>query len=258
MRLVDKTALITGAGRGIGRAIALTFAREGARLALLDRDERTVAATADEIVAAGGKALALTADIGDASQVEAAVARALEHYGQLDILVNNAGIAPAGDFLEGPFDAWDRVVQVNLYGAIHCARAVGRAMARAGRGGRIVNISSIHSSRAEQGATSYDIAKGGVDQLTRALAVQLAPHGILVNSIAPGFIETDMAIGADGISEHETDWFREIYVGRRKIPLARPGGPEEVAAAALFLASPEASYITGAVLPVDGGLAVTF
>jgi NAD(P)-dependent dehydrogenase (short-subunit alcohol dehydrogenase family) len=255
--LDGKVALITGAGQGIGRATALAFAREGAALALLDREPGAVEALAAEI-AGGGQALAVGADIAEPAQVEEAVARTVAHFGRLDILVNNAAIAAAGDFVDGPYDAWDRVVRVNLYGAIHCARAAARAMIAHGNGGRIVNISSIHSYRAEAGATSYDVSKGGVDQLTRTLAVELAPHGIRVNGVAPGFIRTTMSVGPDGVSEHDTDWFREIYVGRRKIPLARGGQPEEVAAAVLFLASEESSYITGAVLPVDGGLSVTF
>jgi NAD(P)-dependent dehydrogenase (short-subunit alcohol dehydrogenase family) len=130
-------------------------------------------------------------------------------------------------------------------------------MVAAGEGGAIVNVSSIHGTRAEPGGTSYAVAKGALDQLTRALAVELAPHRIRVNGIAPGFVETAMAI-TDGVSEHETEWFREIYVGRRKIPLARPAAPEEVAAAICFLASDDASYITGQILGVDGGLSVTF
>jgi NAD(P)-dependent dehydrogenase (short-subunit alcohol dehydrogenase family) len=258
MRLANHVALVTGAGRGIGQAIALLFAREGAALALLDRDEPTVSATAAQIVAAGGRALAIRADIADQAAVEAAVTRALEYFGHIDVLVNNAGISAPTDFIASAFEDWNRVIQVNLYGAIYCARAVAQRMVAQDRAGRIVNISSIHAHRAEPGASSYDIAKGGLDQLTRALAVELAPHGILVNSIAPGFIDTCMAIGPDGVNELTTDWFQALYVARRKIPIARAGQPEEVAAAALFLASPEASYITGSVLAVDGGLSVTF
>jgi NAD(P)-dependent dehydrogenase (short-subunit alcohol dehydrogenase family) len=258
MRLANQVAIVTGAGRGIGQAIALLFARQGAALALLDRDEAAAERTAAQIIAAGGRALAIRTDIADQAAVAAAVARVHEHFGQIDVLVNNAGISAPADFIASAFEDWNRVIQVNLYGAIHCARAVAQRMVEAGRAGRIVNISSIHAHRAEPGASSYDIAKGGLDQLTRALAVELAPHGILVNSIAPGFIDTPMAIGPDGVNELETEWFQEAYVGRRKIPLARAGQPEEVAAAALFLASPEASYITGSVLAVDGGLAVTF
>lgn len=256
--LSGQVAVVTGASKGIGYGLAKALAHAGAKVAVMARDMAALERLADEIRAEGGEALPVALDVSQVPQIAPAMERVRDHFGRLDILVNNAAVSAAGDFIDGPYDAWDRVVQINLYGAIHCARAAAREMIRAGRGGRIVNISSIHSTRAEPGASSYDIAKGGVDQLTRALAVELAPHGIRVNSIAPGFISTSMSIGPDGVNELETDWFRDIYVARRKIPLARPGQPEEVAAAALFLASEESSYITGAVLAVDGGLSVTF
>ena len=258
MRLAGKTALITGAGRGIGRAIAERFAAEGAAVALIARTGSEVDEVAASIRRRGSRAIPLAADIADADEVDAAVGEIERALDSIDVLVNNAGISEPKAFVGTPHAEWDRVVRVNLYGSIHCARAVAEAMVRRGEGGSIVNISSIHSSRAEPLASSYDVAKGGLDQLTRALAVELAPHGIRVNSVAPGFIDTVMAIGPDGVNELETEWFQRVYVAGRRIPLARAGSPDEVANAALFLASDEASYISGAVLAVDGGLSVTF
>ncbi len=257
MRLEGKVALVTGAGRGIGRAIAELFAREGCAVTLAARSEREVVHAADGITATGGRALPLPADVAQPREAETLVSRTMDEWGRLDILVNNAGIFTPTSFLDSSLEEWEHVVRVNLYGAVHCARSAARAMVAGGRGGRIINVSSIHAYRAEPLSSNYDVSKGGMDQLTRTLAVDLAPHGILVNSIAPGFINTRMAV-VDGTNELESDWFREIYVERRKIPLARAAEPEEVAPAALFLASDASSYITGHVLVVDGGLSVTF
>ncbi|MDQ4099632.1 MAG: SDR family oxidoreductase, partial [Chloroflexota bacterium] len=182
MRLAGKTALITGAGRGIGRAIAERFAAEGAAVALIARTRSEVENVAASIDRQGARAIPLAADIVDADEVEAAVGEIERTLGSIDVLVNNAGISEPKAFVGTPHAEWDRVVRVNLYGAIHCARAVAEAMVRRGEGGSIINVSSIHSSRAEPLASSYDVAKGGLDQLTRALAVELAPHGIRVNS----------------------------------------------------------------------------
>ena len=257
MRLQEKVALVTGAGRGIGRAIADRYADEGAAVGLMARTMQEVKDAADQITATGGRALPLVADVSDQEQVDVTVQAMLETFGRLDIVVNNAAIFTPADFLSTAHDEWQRVVEVNLYGAIYVARSGARAMAGAGRGGRIINISSIHGYRAEPQASHYDVAKGGMDQLSRTLAVELAPYGILVNSIAPGFVNTSMSV-VDGVNELETDWFQDIYVRRRKIPLARAAEAHEVAGTALFLASDDSSYITGHVLVVDGGLSVTF
>ncbi len=257
MRLEGKVALVTGAGRGIGRAIAELFAREGCAVVLAARNGREVADVAGGIEATGGKALPLSGDVGQPQEAKMLVSRTVDDWGRLDILVNNAGIFTPTSFLDSSLEEWDHVVRVNLYGAIHCARAAARVMVAGGQGGRIINVSSIHAYRAEALSSNYDVSKGAMDQLTRSLAIDLAPHHILVNSIAPGFINTSMSV-VDGANELESDWFREIYLERRKIPLARAAEPEEVAPAALFLASDESSYITGHVLVVDGGLSVTF
>ena len=257
MRFQNKVALVTGAGRGIGRAVAEAFAREGAAVALVARTAAEVEAAAAEIAAMGARTLPVAGDVSQPEEVEAFVARVAAELGTIDILVNNAGISVSSGFVDTSFAEWNRVMLVNLYGAVHCSRVVARAMIQDGRGGAIVNVSSIHGYRAEPGASSYDVAKGGLDQLTRALAVELAPHAVRVNGVAPGFVETSMAV-VNGVNEHETAWFRTIYVGRRKIPLARPADPVEIAAPVLFLASEDASYVTGHTLVVDGGLSVTF
>jgi 3-oxoacyl-[acyl-carrier protein] reductase len=250
--------MVTGAGRGIGRSTAARFAAEGASVVLLARSDGEITAAASDITAEGGTAHAITTDIADPAQVERAVSEAVEKFGRIDILVNNAGISIPLPFTGTSHEAWNAVMEVNLYGAIHCSRTVAPVMIDGGRGGAIVNVSSIHGYRVEPLASAYDVAKGGLDQLTRALALELAPHGIRVNGIAPGFVDTPMAILPDGTNELDLPWFAEHYVGRRKIPLARAADPAEIASTIAFLASPDASYVNGAILVVDGGLSITF
>jgi len=260
-RFAGKVALITGAGRGIGEATAHRLAAEGADVVLLARSRETIAAVAGEIAAEhpGRTALPVAADVADPAQVAAAVAAAIDRFGRIDVLVNNAAIAAPLDTLTADFAAWSHVLEVNLLGAVHLARAVSPHLPDgAGSGGAIVNVSSIHGSRVEPGSSPYDVAKGGLDQLTRVLALELAPRGIRVNGVAPGFVDTPLAILPDGTSELDADWFREQYVERRRIPLARAAEAAEIAAAIAFLASAEASYVNGTTLVVDGGLSITF
>lgn len=257
MRFKNKVAIVTGSGRGIGRAAAELLAAEGAAVVVNGRTAPEVENVAKMIRERGGKAVAVVADIGGAEAAQELVTAAGREFGGLDILVNNAAIFKTHDFVQDCFEDWMKVVQVNLLAAVHCARAAAAAMVQAGRGGRIVNVSSVHGFLAENRASHYDVAKGGLDQLTRTLAVELAPHHILVNGVSPGFVNTAMAV-VEGINELETAAFRETYVQKRRIPLARAAEPEEIARVVLFLAGPENTYITGENVVVDGGLSITF
>ncbi len=255
MLLEGKVAVVTGAARGIGRATAEALVRDGAAVVIADLAESHGVETAAEINAAGGRAVFVATDI--TRQAHEMVEDTLEHFGRLDILVNNAGIFYPSDFLTTEFDAWRRAVDVMYFGTFRSSQAAARAMVAQGSGGRIVNISSVNGFLALAQSSHYNSAKGAIDQLTRCLAVELAPHRILVNGVAPGFVNTAMAV-VDGINEHETTDFQEFYVGRRRIPLARPAEPAEVAEAVAFLCSPRCTYITGHTIVVDGGLTITF
>lgn len=247
-RLAGKTALITGGGQGIGRGIALQFAREGAQVALLDRDLPSAESTAGQIVAAGGTALVLApCDVSLPDQVERAVEAAVDRFGAIQILVNNASIAGhSGAFLDLPYERWQEVIAVNLSGMFLIGQIIARQMVSRAIEGRIVNLGSINSFGAERGAAAYVVSKAGILGLTRAMAVDLAPHGIRVNCLAPGPITVERNAALFAGTARETL--------RRSIPLGRPGTIEEAAAAALFLASDDAAFITGTTLVVDGGL----
>lgn len=253
--LKGKVALVTGAARGIGRAVAEVFVREGAAVMIADLPASDGEATAAELRAHGAQAVFMAADV--TQDADAMAAAAVARFGRLDILVNNAGVFYPADALATPFEHWLKAVDVIYYGAFHCSRAAGKVMVAQGQGGRIVNISSVNGFLGMAQSSHYNTAKGAVDQLTRCLAVEWAPHNILVNGVAPGFVETSMAV-VDGVNEHETPDFQAFYVQRRRIPLARPAQPEEIAEAVCFLASPRCTYITGHTIVVDGGLSVTF
>lgn len=250
-----QTAIVTGAGSGIGRACAHQLAAKGHAVVVADINEAAARSVVAEIVQAGGRATALQADVRHDAQrmVDAAV----QTYGTLDILVNNAGIFYATDFLTTPFEDWHRAIDVMFYGATKCSRAAAQQMVAQGGGGQIVNISSVNAFLGAPLSSHYNTAKGAIDQLTRCLAVELAPHRILVNGVAPGFVETPMAV-VDGVNEHSTQDFKQFYVQRRRIPLARPAEPDEIATVVTFLAEGTATYLTGHTIVVDGGLSVTF
>ncbi|WP_124223408.1 SDR family NAD(P)-dependent oxidoreductase [Tibeticola sediminis] len=240
--LQGRVVLITGAAQGIGAACARRFAREGAQLVLLDVD-----AARNEALAAELGALALRCDVGAKAEVDAAVAAALATHGRIDVLVNNAGIFKAADFLEVTEADFDAVLRVNLKGSFLMGQAVARAMVQTGTRGAIVNMSSVNGVMAIPSIASYNASKGGVNQLTRAMALALADHGIRVNAVAPGTIATELAAQAVLTSAEA----RARILSRT--PMKRLGTPEEVAEVVAFLASDAASYMTGEIVTVDGG-----
>jgi NAD(P)-dependent dehydrogenase (short-subunit alcohol dehydrogenase family) len=244
--LEGKVAIVTGSSRGIGRAIAEGLASAGAAVTVNGRDRERTEAAASAIAAAGGKSLAVDADVSDPAGVERLIAAALDTFGHLDILVNNAGISPYYKPAETLTEAeWDEVIRTNLKAVFLCCRAAGRVMIRH-KSGRIINMSSIAGKIALPKLVAYSAAKGAINQLTRVLAVEWAPHGILVNAIAPGYVETNLTKGLRENPKHHEALLRQI-------PLGRLGKPSEIVGAAIYLASDAASYVTGHILDVDGG-----
>ena len=241
-------AFVTGAGSGIGRAAALRLADEGEAVACVDVVGHRAEEAADAVRARGGQAIPLTADVGDEAQVAAAVTDAESQLGSIDRLVNCAGILHISPFLELATADWQRVIATNLTGAFLVAREVARRMVAAGTRGRIVNVGSVHSVAPGAGVSAYDASKGGLNMLTRSLALELAPHGINVNAVGPGLIRTQLGGPSD------SDYIASTVAA---IPAGRIGEPEEVAGAIAFLCGRDANYVTGATLFVDGGMLLT-
>ena len=248
MRLENKVAIVTGSSSGIGAAIALAFAAEGAAVVInYSRHPDSAQKVLDEIESAGGKGLVVGADVSDPKEVEAMIQKAVDAFGRLDIVVNNAGMEHKMPFLETPFEVWQETIAVNLTGAWLGCQAAAKQMVAQGDPGRIINVSSVHEDLAMPTNSPYCATKGGVRMLMRTLAVELAPHEITVNNIAPGAIDTPM----DAPLKQDPDKMNELLA---EIPLGRMGKPEEVANLALFLASDDSSYVTGSTLFVDGGM----
>lgn len=245
MRLEGKVALVTGASRGIGREIALEFAREGADVAVnYAGSEEKAREVAEEIKAMGRKALLVQCDVSDSQAVQDMIKSVVDYFGGLDILVNNAGITRDNLILRMKEEEWDAVINTNLKGVFLCTKAAARAMMKK-RSGCIINISSIVGITGNPGQANYVAAKSGVIGLTKTTAKEFASRGITVNAIAPGFISTDM-------TEDLPEEVKEAMI--KQVPLARIGEPKEIARVALFLASPDSSYMTGQILRVDGGM----
>jgi NAD(P)-dependent dehydrogenase (short-subunit alcohol dehydrogenase family) len=252
MRLDGKIAIVTGAARGIGRAVALGFAREGASLVIADLRAELAEEVVGEIAAGGGQAIAVQADVADLADLDRLVAATLERFGRIDVLHNNAGISGgAGDLFGYSSEDWDRIVNVNLKSAFFLSQKVARVMVDQGRGGRLLNTASIAAFVAAGRPTiPYDVSKAGLRQMTVSLAAHLAPHGIAVNAIAPGTIDTELSAGLLGPEQWAA--FRQRRL--QQIPLGRLGQPNDLVGAAIFLCSDEAAYVTGHTLVVDGGL----
>ncbi len=248
MKLQNRVAIVTGAATGIGKAIATTMAAEGASVVIdYVGDPAFANAAVQAIQSAGGKVIAVAADVSNPGQVNQLIQKAIDSFGKLDILVNNAGLEYKHPFHEFPFELWQKVIAVDLTGPFLCAQAAAKAMIRQATGGRIINISSIHEDLPMPTNAPYCAAKGGLRMLMRTIAVELAPHKITVNNIAPGAIFTPIDADIEADAKLEAALMAEI-------PLGRWGKPEEVAALAVFLASDDAAYCTGSTFFIDGGM----
>jgi 3-oxoacyl-[acyl-carrier protein] reductase len=242
--LADKVAVVTGAGRGIGRAVALAYARMGADVACVSRTEENSAKAAAEVEALGRRAWAVAVDVSDTAAVDAAAGKILDDAGRVDILVNNAGVTRDNLLMRMSEEEWDTVINTNLKGAFNFTKALTRPFIKQ-RSGRIINIASVIGLIGNAGQSNYAASKAALIGFTKSVAKELAPRGITANAIAPGFIETDMTAALD-------DKVRESIIGN--VPLGRFGSPDDIAHAAVFLAMEPSGYITGQVLTVDGGM----
>ena len=243
-RLKNRVAIVTGAGQGIGRALALGLAREGAKLAIADINEESATAVRNEIQAAGGTAFAVRTDVSNEDSVQTTVDKSLREFGKLDILVNNAGIFPVSSVEEMKDEDWDRVIGTNLVGAFLCSRAVAGKFLQQGSG-RIISMTSGRAFQGAKNAAHYAASKAGIIGFSKSLALELAPRQITVNVICPGITDTAQPRG------HQSE--EQIYAQAQKIPLGRIGQPEDLVGTAVFLASDAAAFITGQTVIVNGG-----
>jgi len=258
MGLLDaKVCLVTGAGQGLGRSVSMEMAAEGANVALLEQNPKTVAAVAAEIEAAGGTAHPYALDITDYDRYAAVVSEVASSLGRIDVLVNNAAInPPTRTILDDTIEEWRRTITINLEAVYMGSKLVAPHMVSR-REGRIIHIASIQGFASSGDCGPYNAAKGGILAYTKSMAVELGRYNVLVNAVAPGFMVTPMSV-VNGVDETTTPDFVAWYINRRKIPLGRPGHPEDVSGTVVFLASDYCRYMTGQLLVVDGGLMSTF
>jgi glucose 1-dehydrogenase len=248
LRLENKVALITGSSLGIGSAIALALAKEGAAVAVNYRSHPDEAKEiVDQVEGSGGRAISVRADVSNPEDVKNLIQKAVEEFGRLDVMVNNAGIEEKMPFLDTPLEVWNRTIAVNLTGAWLGCQEAARQMVSQGGAGRIINVSSVHEDLPMPTNAPYCAAKGGLRMLMRTIAVELAPHNITVNNIAPGAVDTPM----DAPLKEDANEMQKLL---SEIPLRRMGKPEEVADLAVYLASDDAAYVTGSTFVIDGGM----
>ncbi len=249
MRLKDKVAIVTGAARGIGRAIALRFGQEGAKVAIVDLREEEGHETVRLIKAVESQAMFVRTDVSDQGQVQAMVDAVLAQWNTIDILVNDAGICPFEDFLDMSEKLWDQVLDVNLKGYFLCSQTVAKVMVEQGVKGRIIAVSSISSEFGGSSQAHYCASKAGINLLVKSMAISLGPHGITCNAVLPGTVETD--INREALADPAV---REYW--SKRAPLGRLGQPEDITGPVLFFASDDSAWCTGAMLVVDGGTSV--
>ncbi len=257
-RLEDRVAVVTGGAQGIGLGIGTRLAEEGAIVILADIAADKARASAAKLVEQGHRVGAAGVDIADAASVADLARHVDEAHGRCEILVNNAAIGADTQIETMRFEDYQRVIAINQDGAVRMVMAFVPLLKKGGPGRRILNIVSILGFRGWPNQIAYATAKGGVVNFTRALACDLAPHDIMVNALAPGFVDTPMSLRRDGAHEYDADWFRDIYVKYGRIPMRRYGSPADMAGPAFFLCSDDAQYVTGQVLSVDGGASATF
>lgn len=248
-----RKVIVLGGSSGIGKATAERFAAEGWQVLVAALDGPECKAVVSSL--AGEHHVACEIDVRDLQDIERLRQVVQEEFGDFDVLVNSVGVSEQHAALESEFECWDTSLQIMLYGSVRICRALVPWMKD---GGRIIHITSIHYQRVARGSSAYGMAKSALTQFTRSLALELASRSILANVIAPGFVNTPMSIKADGKNELDSEWFQDNYVKADHLPLKRAAEPQEIAGVVYFLAGPDASYITGSVLTVDGGLTITF